>query len=418
MSNTSNNNKKGIVSPFFSLILFDLLLILTPFVMLQNYLQEAVHSLSHLSFNLFGQDMPFVLTFVFMLFIIYLTWVRRKITPFRIAVFLCLILIFAIAQNSTDYYMNNKFYDLQHNWHYLAYATFVLVMYRYLKPRNYPPEKFILLTVVKGFLISAFDEGIQVFISSRIFDISDIAKDLMGIMMGLLTLYFLVEQGKIIKNGWRVRQKNISDYKKAPFSILVFLLILVYCLLVFSSLLASARFWLHVFVITTVAFHIIFIMIHLSQKKIFKYGLIGFFALSIIAQSFFFFSYEDENITYTSPALTVYKGIPLFYFDYMIFPNGLIRPVDKKSSYFGGDIANFLSHKADILLFGVGKKVDGAHGFPGSKYVQYPHFIYNPNTKKGNQVIVLPNSEACKEFNRLKREGKNVLFVIHHYAGE
>ena len=38
---------KTIISPVFSLILFDILLVLTPFVMLQNYLQGVVHSLSH-----------------------------------------------------------------------------------------------------------------------------------------------------------------------------------------------------------------------------------------------------------------------------------------------------------------------------------------------------------------------------------
>jgi len=35
-------------------------------------------------------------------------------------------------------------------------------------------------------------------------------------------------------------------------------------------------------------------------------------------------------------------------------------------------------------------------------------------TKRAAQIVILDTPTACREFNRLKKEKKNVLFVIHN----
>ena len=44
----------------------------------------------------------------------------RHITWKRIFSLVAMILLLALAQNSTDYYFNHEFYELQHTWHYIA----------------------------------------------------------------------------------------------------------------------------------------------------------------------------------------------------------------------------------------------------------------------------------------------------------
>ena len=58
----------------------------------------------------------------------------------------------------------------------------------------------------------------------------------------------------------------------------------------------------------------------------------------------------------------------------------------------------------------------GADGLGGRGFIKESahQFIYNPHTQRGTQVIILKTPEACQVFNRLKRERKNVLFVLHN----
>jgi hypothetical protein len=107
----------------------------------------------------------------------------------------------------------------------------------------------------------------------------------------------------------------------------------------------------------------------------------------------------------------VYKGIPIVFYDVMIFPNGTFRLVDKKHYFNSRDQTFFMEHKPDIIIIG-----SGAEGLGGRGFVkQSPHqFMYNPHIQRGTQVIILKTPEACEVFNRLKRERKNVLFVLHN----
>ena len=108
--------------------------------------------------------------------------------------------------------------------------------------------------------------------------------------------------------------------------------------------------------------------------------------------------------------LTTYRGVPLPFFDLMIYPGGAFRPIDKKH-YFNNRDRTFLDRKeADILLIGTGYRELGGQGFPHPKGSR---FVYNPITTRGCQVILLGSADACVYYNRLRKAGKRVLFVLH-----
>jgi VanZ family protein len=213
-------NKEKFYSPGTNLILYTLLLIATPFLIVQNCLQQVIGMTSQLSFVMLGMDIPYIvaIAIIFVVTLAIILW--HKITIFRVYAWIVVIFMMILGQNSTDYYFNHKFYELQHNWHYIAYAFFTFIMYRYLKQKKYPSERIIRYTFISAIFISTFDEAIQILISSRIFDICDIAKDIWGTVIGMIVIFFVIEQGKIVRDCWRFRQKKISDYFKKPFSLL------------------------------------------------------------------------------------------------------------------------------------------------------------------------------------------------------
>ena len=123
--------------------------------------------------------------------------------------------------------------------------------------------------------------------------------------------------------------------------------------------------------------------------------------------------YNNSNIVYNKKGIVVYKGIPIPYFDIMIFPNGTFRLVDKKIYFNQKDKFNRIyMHANDILLIGSGKDGKGGKGFIDEK--RETQFVFNPIKKLPLQVIVLKTPEACEEFNLLKSKGYDVMFIIHN----
>lgn len=405
---------KYILSPLVNLVLFDMLLIATPFLMLQNYLQLTVKSLSRASVDLLGLSMPIVLILAIVFVVTVLVFTYKKLSLFRIGVIIFVIFMMIAGQKVADYFINNKFYDLQHNWHYFAYGLFVFVMHRYLLTQKISDSKIIIATYTKAFVISAFDEGIQVFISNRIFDISDIAKDMWGVTMGLILLFFILKNAELIKNGWKFTHKKIKDYFSSPLSLLLLLVFLNYILLFVSSILTEDEYWWVIAIWTIGLFFVAFIILHISGFKKGRIVLIALFIILFSIQLTSYFIHEEKNITNCDKGLIIYKGIPLVYFDFMIYPDGMIRAVDKKKWYRGGDFITFFNQKADIILVGRGFDESGGQGFLGTQFYDYPYFIFNTVTKKNSQVILLDTPTACREYNRLVKEKKKVLFIIHN----
>ena len=404
-------------NPITHLILYILLLIVTPFLLQLHHLQPAIGMLSRLSIHIGKLKFPVVLSIVFIFVIFLIIKYRKQLTRLNIFTFLFVIFMIFLGQSSTDYYLNSSFYDLQSNWHYLAYAIFAYMIYRFYKWKKLQAKQIILNTFITALCISTFDEIFQLFMTNRIFDISDIAKDLWGTIIGLIIIFIVIEKGRMIKSDnhpkknlykpvWRIRHRKIKDYFIQPFSLLFLEIIFTYILLLFSSLLTDASCRKFAVLFTIIGFLIFFFILHNSQKKIFRIIFIGLICIQIISFIIFF----NQNIVYSSKRLTIYKGIPIPYFDIMIYPNGTFRLVDKKMVFNERDRRTIYQEAEDILLIGNGYEGKGGKGFPKETEMQ---FIFNPAKKKGLQIIILKTPEACKEFNRLKQEGYNVLFINH-----
>ena len=152
-------------------------------------------------------------------------------------------------------------------------------------------------------------------------------------------------------------------------------------------------------------------MTHLSQFKLSRLIIIIVLVLAFVIQSISFLKFRNQNITDNRCGLIVYKGVPIPFFDMMIFPDGSFRLVDKKEIFNKRDLETIYARVDDILLIGSGYAGRSIEGFPEKSSVQ---FVFNHIKKKGLQVIILPTNEACDIFNRLRSEGKNVLFIIHN----
>jgi len=406
------NKKLGILTePTTHRLLYILLLIATPFLLLQNYLQSLIGELSNLTYSVFEISIPVTVTtaVVIIFFILFFTY--KKLNKLRIISWLVIITLFWIGQKSTDYYFNHRFYELQYNWHFFAYAIFAYLNYRVLSKKKIKPQKIIALTFFYTLTISTFDEAVQIPLSNRIFDIGDIAKDLWGSMIGLFFVFFILENGIIFKNGWNFRNKKIKEYTTNPVSLLMIEFIFAYVFIVTSSLLTSTDYIINSILISIITVVVIVTIIHLSQNKIWQYIFIVLFVAIIITQGFFLVKFSDNDITYNQNKLLIYNGIPIYFFDVMIFPDGSFRLVDKKKGFNQRDQNTILKTSENIIIISSGTDGSGGHGFPQNTTTQ---FIYDETTNQGVQIIILENDEACKKYNDLKDEGKRPTLIFHN----
>jgi hypothetical protein len=389
-----------------------MLLVATPFILLQSFLVETIGRISGAAVTVAGRDVPVVPSLALVLVVAATVRFRARITGRLIAAVLIVLLLITLAQQITDYYFDHNFYDLQQNWHYIAYAIFSYMMYRDLQPRGWPAARIMLLTFLAALLFSTFDEAFQMRMSSRVFDVSDIAKDVAGALMGIVLVYLGGPAGAALLADWRpIRRRRIRDYLNHPASALVLMAGLAALLLCTSSLLSDFEHWPIVVLLTGGGFIVFFLLLHLSQVRWCRYALLTLAVAGVVAQAWSLVRYRSDYIVHNRFGLTVYKGIPVPFFDLLVFPDGGFRLVDKKHVFNSRDQAFFLKRRPDILLVGSGARGLGGRGF----FENAPNqFIYNRYTSEGTQVIILPTPEACRLFNRLKQAKKNVLFVLHN----
>ena len=393
-------------------VLYSLLLIATPFLMLRNFLQEAIGTFSRASVEIADTSIPLVPVTALVVVIILLLVFRAHVTKLRLAAAAIAVIMIAMGQAINDYYFDHKFYDLQQNWHYIAYAIFAFMVYRDLAPRGRSLTRIIPTTFFFALGFSSFDEGVQLFLSSRAFEIGDIAKDAWGSLMGMIALYFGENRFGALARNWRpIRHPRPSDYLRQPSTQLVLLFVLSYLFLCLASLLGEGGYIPLIVTLTIVGALAFFALLHGSQYRPLKYTMLTVLLAGISLQAYFFVKHRSDYIVHQRPGLIVYKGIPLFFFDVMIFPDGSFQPVDRKTHFRRRDLTFFLKHKTDIILIGSGTHGEGGNGFPQKCASQ---FLYNRFTDRGTQLIILENPEACEVFNRLKREQKDVLFILHN----
>ncbi|MFH2056253.1 MAG: VanZ family protein, partial [bacterium] len=208
----------GIHSPRLHTVLYSLLLVATPFVLLQNFLVERISALSSTALTLGDLSIPIMPLVAAILVIALVVALRAYITRSLLIGVAAVIVMLVIANQITDYYFDHNFYDLQQNWHYLAYGIFAWMIYRDLTPRKVPAAKVMLITYLAALGFSTFDEVFQMQLSSRVFDICDIGKDLWGCLMGIVMIYFATTDRKTLATEWRqVRQPQLKDdFRRRP----------------------------------------------------------------------------------------------------------------------------------------------------------------------------------------------------------
>jgi len=389
--------------------LYTLLLILTPFLMLQNFLQNAIGTASRATIKIFTWDIPITVIIAIIILLIISYFLRKWFSKKRLIVIGIIIIFFAIGQLTSDYYFGHHFYDLQHNWHYFAYGIFTYIAFRKLSVKQQPLYKIFYKIFLLSLSISLFDEIIQVFISSRVFDLSDVAKDLWGSIIGCIFVFFCMKEGKGIPN-YTLRQSTLKKYITNPFSLFCLEVIFAYIFLFVSSQLTNEKYIFSVFFITLTLFVLAFLLIHVGRNKYLRWAVRGVFVIVICIVVYAAYNGSPQT-KFVSGGYIKYNGIPLLYFDYMIFPDGAFRIVDKKELFKGRDKQKIENLNPDILLIGTGTKGQGGKGWMDNESSQ---MVYNRFYNNVYQLIKLPNKKACETYNRLSEEGKKVLFIIYN----
>ena len=403
------NKKEGKLF-LIQLLAYVLLLIATPFVLLKNYMQAAIGRLSEFSFHISNIEIPYVLIVFTIVITIFLIIYRKYLNKIRLISIVGILILIYIGQNSTDFYFNHKFYELQHNWHYLAYGIFSFFSIRWLRSKNITPARTILLTLLFAMAISTGDEAIQIPLSSRIFDISDIGKDLWGTIIGMIFIFFVIEEGKIFRGNYKINAQRFRDYFNSPFAMFINIAIFSEIFLFIGSIYSDTNYALTGISISLFIFMLVFFIIYLIQFKISRIIVVSILGILIVLLLYSYISNKDKYISHYQSGLVVYKGIPIPLFDIMIFDNGMFRPVDKKTSFNSRDKKTIFNYAGDILIIGNADKNKNIRGFANDEETQ---FIYNNITGKAVQVIILDIRQANKKFNELKSKAYNVSYIIH-----
>ncbi|HNQ22990.1 MAG TPA: VanZ family protein [Phycisphaerae bacterium] len=394
------------------LVLYSFLLVATPFLMLRRFLQEAIGKLSVLSVDAFGVRVPIIPVVGAVVVTVGLVLLRRQITWGRVIVAGVVLLMNFAAQQVNDYYFDHNFYDLQQNWHYMAYAVFAYMMYRDLAPRGYPLHRIMLITFVVAASFSTFDESFQLKMSGRAFEMGDVAKDVYGCLMGMLVVYSGPNRAGVLwRVGRKLRHEKLRDYFRDPRSLVLLMFVVAFLVLLFSSLLSNIAYAGLVLVLGLSGSAVLFVLLHVTRYAAVRYALLALLVVAGGVQGWSLWKYRDDPNVYARPGLIFYRGVAVPFFDVLIFPDGSWRPVDKKATFMARDRQFFLKREPDIVLVGSGSAGQGGRGFPEPGVSQ---FLYNPYTRRGTQVIILPNAAAFREYRRLREEGKSVLFVIHN----
>ncbi|MBL7032779.1 MAG: VanZ family protein [Candidatus Delongbacteria bacterium] len=399
-----------LLSPILHLILYSALLVTTPFIMLQHFLQEAIGSISLIKFHLGSLELTALPWTVALIACLILVIVRKQLNLFRLSVIFFGLLMIAVAQQLSDFYFHHNFYDLQQNWHYFAYSGFAWLMYRQLSLRNLPLPRIVLYAFIAALCVSSFDEFFQLKMSNRIFDISDIAKDAWGVLIGTICVVFCVKGGRQTLRSWRLRHPRFKDYLDNAITVILLEMILGLLLLFYSSLLTELEYGWIIIWFTLSTFIVIWLLIHLTQYRIIGPIIYLVVAATLITGGTLYLT-KEHQVTHNSYGLTVYRGLPVPFFDIMVFPEGGFRLVDKKHFFNSRDRQTILRLGPDIVVIGSGTQGKGGRGFAKP----HPHqFIFNPFTNRGTQVLILPNIDAYRVFNQLKKDGRNVLFILHN----
>lgn len=384
-----------------------LLLILTPFLLLQNYLQQAIGELSDLRFEIFHIEIPILMLLFFLPVLIICIHTCMNFHKYRLFVLISIPLLLMLAYSTTDFYHYHQFFDLQHNWHYFAYGIFAYIAYLFYWDKGTVNRRIVWKVFLLAFLISLSDELIQVFISSRVFDLSDVAKDLFGCMLGQVFMQFYVLKGRKFSQ-YKLFYRTYMEPLKHAFPLLVILLITSWLFLLISSLFTNSIYALPVLVAGVSGFFLLLFLFKLCYRKVNRYlvfvvigALLVWYGIACIK--------PEKRVTYISEHILLYNSFPVVYADVFIMPNGCFRPVDKKYFFNKTDKQRIEQVNPDILLIGTGSKGKGGMGFNDQLVTEIRFNYFYDQTY---QVIKLPTKKAIKKYHHLHELNSRVVFII------
>lgn len=391
-----------------NLVLYQFLLVATPFLLVRNFLQQAIGTFSQWSFDLAGKPIPYTVAFVCVTLIVVLILNLKKFRIKTALIFLSALLLWRLGQLVTDYYFNHDFFELQHNWHYLAYGILAWVSYLYHQAKGYSHIRYIWQTVAMGQIISIFDEVAQIFISGRVFDVCDIGKDLWGNVIGMIVITAAVSHK--LNFSFKLLHKKPADNFSNPYSSLFILALYAFLFLSIGSLITETRYLGQVILWSWGSFLAIILCLYFT---LYKWGrlIIATMIVAGLLWGVVTWQRHDQAVIQKQPGLLEWRGLPVPYFDLMIKPSGSIKLVDKKAYFNKKDKMNRIYGLCEeILLIGSGTNGTGGKGFPKKE----SHFVFNPVTGKPLQILIYPNLQACKIYNKLTAQGKKLLFIIHN----
>jgi len=361
--------------------------------------------------SLFGATIPVVPSLAGVVLLALLVIFRRRLTRLRILALVIAFVMIALTQRMADYYFNHTFYDIQQNWHYVAYGLFSYILLRDLGPRGWPLGKIILTTFLVSLALSTFDEAFQLRVSRRIFDPGDIAKDCWGVLIGMGLLYNGENRfGAMLSRPLPLRHRTWRGYLDHPFTIWVLLVVFGLLFMTFGSLLSDSKYLGWVALFTLVSFGLFVFLFHVSQYR-WPGRLIGAAVILLaILVGASCARHRGQGVTVTKSGMVMYEGVPIPFFDVMFHADGGFRLVDKKTSFNQRDRIFFHSRRTDIVVIGTGHQGSGGHGFSLEAANQ---FNYNRYLERGSQIIILPNAQAAETWNRNRHEGRRAILVLH-----
>ena len=405
---------KAISSPMFQLVFYAIVLVfynaifaIVPVVQMQQALEYAIDRISASLDSTLLWSRTISLTLMVGTAILIFFFFRRQLAGHRILGIVALSVMVAMGGWISDYYLGYSPLDIRKYWHYLLYGLLVLLAYRAYPPIRMEAADFIYLAVALTLLISSLDEAFQGFISHRVVDLSDIAKDLWGTCMGLIVVFLLIESGERVRLSRQMASPRLFGCFRhiSPLTICV---IGGASLLLTSSVLTEFRYWPHAIILAMVLTSLVLLGVRICARRQKPITICLLLALLMASVLFLDMQHAFTDVMYCRKGLVTCGPIPIPFFDVLIRSDGSFRLVDKKESFNRRDLQVLLHGSPDILLLGY--RIRDSHlTLP----VGREDLCSDPVQHK-TQIIVLSPEEACKEFERFVSMGLKVVLVIHN----
>ena len=407
--------KRALCNKVFHFFSIGLICFGLPFILVNNQLQGSLRSFCRVTFPFLSWNVPLLPAAELIVLAALLIRFRSLITVKRVLAASVIGVLFATSYVSSDLYLAHSIYDIQANYHYEAYALMTILFFRAFAREGRGRHILIYAAFASCMAISLADEGLQLILSDRVFDLNDNAKDALGILMGLVVVFFVFEKyGTIRFSDIPKGQKNPMVYLRDPAVALILVGLFAQILLQISALFSHPDYWWFTVSMTMVLFLLGAVVFYLTRFRVGRWAVGILLLLIVLAQGLSLLLLSDSGITYHSDWLTVCNGIPIPFADLLVYPNGVVRPTDKHHIFWGEISGFFMDYNPRIILIGAQPYGD-ASAIVDARRGSF--LTYSRVMRRNVQIIVDEPREACRLLNELRAGGKNVIFVLHTTCG-